>query len=349
MNGIVSKPDGTLDFSWPDRYFNEAEKRGIGVLVVLDYDHPDLHQPGAPRPYIPVEAHDRWIAYVRSVASRYSDRAWGFEVWNEPNLSKFWRGSRDEFVSLARVTVQTIREAAPGVPIAVAGLSLLPLDWLDALHAQGVVDAADAISFHPYWIDAEGALDMVDMAVEWLDQNGLDRELWLTEYGWPTGGEYPTATDLDGQAERLVRFAVGIATRGVRASWWYASHDYHDPDDVDPDASSEAFFGTAWPTAGDKPSARAFAVLARLLPGSVVVSAGASPLASGGAVRTSAFLRPDGAFVVVATNTGEVPAKRTVPSGTVVEWPDSAPVARWSEVEIQPGRSVVLSIPAGVR
>jgi hypothetical protein len=349
----VGSADGTFDFTWPDEYVGEAEKRGMGVLITLDYDCSWIHAEGDPRPAIPPEALDAWLAYVRAVATRYRDRAWGFEVWNEPNLGIFWKGTQADFVTLAKATVAAVHESAPGVPVAVAGFSLMPLEWLDAMHAEGIVAAADAISFHPYWVDAEGALQMVGLAREWMAQNGLDKPLWLTEYGWPSGGTYPTATDLDGQAERLVRFQAGLATAGVRASWWYASRDSRDPEEVDDPADSEAFFGVSYPTAGDKPSGRAFAVLAGLLPGATPDASVAAPFAADGKLDARGFVRPDGTTAVVVTNRTGSPVVLSLPAGHVALWPQAPDpaVATVGQVAVAADRSAILAgpVPAGNR
>lgn len=349
--GGIEKVEGTFDFAWSDRYMDEAARRGIGVLVTLDYDTDWIHAEGDPRPSIAPADLDRWLAYVRAVAGRYKDRAWGFEVWNEPNLPNFWKGTMEDFVTLAKATVDTVHAVAPGRPVAVAGLSLLPLHWLDALHAAGVVQAADAISFHPYWLDSEGAANLVRSAKDWMAANGVDKPLWLTEYGWPSGGTYPTATDVDGQAERLIRFHAAVASMGgVRATWWYASRDYEDPDRVKEPDNSEGFFGLAYPTAGDKPAGRAFAVLARLLPGTVPDAAAGAAFTAGGALVSSGFRAADGSVVVVATNESTGPAVLALPEGAVVEWPQppDPAVAVPGQVTLPAGRSAIVSGGASI-
>jgi hypothetical protein len=345
----LTAADGSLDFTWPDRYVAAAEARGIRVLVVLAYDVPWIHEEGAPRPSVPASAHGEWLAYVRAVAARYRDRAFGFEVWNEPNHRLFWRGSRAEFVALAAVTVPSLREVAPGVPVAVAGFSLLPTDWLADLAAAGVVGAADAVSLHPYWIDAEGALQQLTAARDWLAERRLERPLWLTEYGWPTGGRYPTAVDLDAQAERLLRFQAGAAAAGVQAAWWYASLDGKDPDAVEEPDDSEGFFGLAWPTAGDKPAARAFRVAAALLPGSRPTPASAAALPWPDGIERRAFRRPDGTTAVFATNRTAAAWDLDTPAGATVAWPPQDPAAAppAGRVTVPADRTVVLLFPAG--
>ncbi len=340
----ITAADGSFDFSWPDRYFDEAEKRGIAVLVVLDYDSPTIHEPGDPRPSVPASGLDKWLEYVTAVATRYKDRAWGFEVWNEPNLPNFWKGSKEEFVELARVTVDKVHEVAPGVPVSVAGLSLLPVPWLDSLHAAGVVAAADAISFHPYWLDGDGALDMVREAKKWLKKKNLDKPIWITEYGWPSGGNYPTAATLEEQAERVVRFQSGAAALEVRPAWWDCSQDCKDPDSVEDPTASEGLFGLAYPTAGDKPAASAYSVMSQILPGAILDEQLASALQLESATRVLAFLRPDGTEALVLTNESKSDVELKCPASLTVAWshPLDSGIAVDGLVTLGAGRSVVL-------
>jgi hypothetical protein len=346
----ITKDDGELDFTWPDRYFQDAEERGIKVLVDLCYDNKRNQDPDDVRPVISAAHLAAWRTYVAAMATRYKDRAWGFEVWNEPNLDIFWKGSIAEFVAVAKVTVQAVHEFAPGVPVSVAGLASAGLDYLDALQAEGIVGEADAVSFHPYWVDAEGSVDTIGIVQSWLYQNHLDKPLWLTEYGWPTGGTYPHATTLDGQAERLIRFQAGAAQTGVRASWMFASYDWYDPVDVEDPSNSEGFFGVAYRTAGDKPAAHAFQVLAGLLPGSTPDPAIGNTFAAGTGLDVTGFRRPDGTIAIIATNRTTAAIVVPLPDGATVVWPESvdgAPIAT-GPITVVADRSVILTGPASM-
>jgi hypothetical protein len=342
----IQKEDGTFDFEWPDRYMAAAEARGIRVLVLLAYDSARIRVEGDPRPSVPPAALPEWLAYVRAVVTRYRDRAWGFEVWNEPNLDRFWQGPKADVVALARATVDLVHAEAPGVPVAVAGFSLVPVDWFAALDDEGVLAAADAVSFHPYWRDADGALTMLDAARAWLAARGLDKPLWLTEYGWPSGGRYPSAATLDEQAERLVRFLAGATTRGVRACWWYASRDGRDPDAVETPDDSEGFFGLAWPTAGPKPAGRAFRIMAGLLPHARPDPDRSATLAAATGVDALAFRRPAGPDFAVLTNRTMSARSLERPAGAVVAWPLEPPDPGAGPIPLAVGRSVVVLLPA---
>ncbi|MGC3988981.1 MAG: hypothetical protein QM796_04710 [Chthoniobacteraceae bacterium] len=42
---------------------------------------------------------------------------WYFEVWNEPNLAPFFRGTKSEYFELYRVTVQGLKTIDPGLRV----------------------------------------------------------------------------------------------------------------------------------------------------------------------------------------------------------------------------------------
>ena len=189
---------------------------------------------------------------------------------------------------------------------------------------------------------------MVEGAKKWMAKKGLDKPIWLSEYGWPSGGNYPTATDLPGQAENLVRFQSAAAVAGVKAAFWYCSNDWHDPEDVDDPTASEGFFGLAYPTAGEKPGALAYRVMAKILPGSQPVAELAQAFATKTGLGANAFRQSDGSIAYVATNRTKTAVVLPLDPGAEVRWPlagDPA-LATAGQVTVDAGRSVVLVVPA---
>lgn len=103
-----------------------------------------------------------WAALVRSTVEHLVDRyglaevrRWPIEVWNEPNLTQFWRGAdQDAYHRLYEVTANTVKEV--DASLQVGGPSLAPGsscdDWL-ARFAEFVADKAvpvDFVSRHAY-------------------------------------------------------------------------------------------------------------------------------------------------------------------------------------------------------
>ena len=40
-------------------------------------------------------------------------QTWYYEVWNEPNLSGFWRGTMEQYFELYKVTATTVKNIDP--------------------------------------------------------------------------------------------------------------------------------------------------------------------------------------------------------------------------------------------
>lgn len=59
-------------------------------------------------------------AFVEHLEARYGTaelRSWRFEVWNEPNLSFFWGGTREEYFKLYETTARAIKAVDPALTV----------------------------------------------------------------------------------------------------------------------------------------------------------------------------------------------------------------------------------------
>lgn len=80
-------------------------------------------------------------------------RSWYFEVWNEPDLKVFWKGSRDDYFRLYKITAEALKSVEPevrvGGPATSGNLWLrefrqfcerekVPVDFLSTHHYPGV-------------------------------------------------------------------------------------------------------------------------------------------------------------------------------------------------------------------
>ena len=253
----VEPERGVWHWKWTDRYVRRAEERGLKVLAVLDYSVPWFQNL------------NDYLTYVRAVVHRYRGRVAGYEIWNEPNLGIFWRGSRQDYVKMATAALAVISEEDPGALTVVGALSLVPQDWLEALQRGGLLQRADFLSIHAYGLNAEASLQEVDQALAFLRAHRDKARLMITEVGYPTGGWYPTAGSPAVQANRLLRFYAGAAARGIEAVFWYTSRDQ--AASRDQAWNSEAFFGLQTAQGQSKPALEAYTLVASILPGSRVV------------------------------------------------------------------------------
>jgi hypothetical protein len=187
--------------------------------------------------------------FMLALSSRYRDRVSAYELWNEPNLAREWRGhelSAERFVELIRQGASGVRQGDPaaivvsGAP-AVTGINdgVNAIDdrvFLRGMIAAGVTDWVDAVGAHPYGAanpPDERASDPAHTAGSYNDhpsfffrdtiedyraillEVGVDKPLWITEFGWPTiegfgevdttGWEYAREVSEADQAAYLVR------------------------------------------------------------------------------------------------------------------------------------------------
>jgi polysaccharide biosynthesis protein PslG len=158
--------------------------------------------------------------FMNALASRYKGRVVAYELWNEPNLAREWRGldlSAEKFVELIKQGAQGVREGDPNAIIisgapAVTGIddSINAIDdrkFLKAMIAAGVNDYVDAIGAHPYGAanppDERAAdpthlrnsynthpsfffLDTIEDYHQILSSANITQPIWITEFGWPS-------------------------------------------------------------------------------------------------------------------------------------------------------------------
>ncbi len=255
----------TYDWSELDRLLEGAEARDMQVSLLLtqtpDWVHPDLAQTES-RPYVreltapkgDVEL-QHWSDFVHDVVERYKGKVTHYEIWNEPNLSFFWRPDPDpaEYAALLRAAYLSAKETDPEATIVFGGLSTNDLGYLNEYYEiarASYSDAAssgyffDVLGVHPYSADrspdrytksaiSQGNFGEVDRNFlgfrrmkELMDnQEGSDKSLFISEYGFSTTDTWMKAVP-DYRRALYLKRAYDLA-RGapyVKGLSWYAYH-----------------------------------------------------------------------------------------------------------------------------
>ncbi len=106
-----------------------------------------------------------WATLIEKLAEHWVQRyganevrEWFFEVWNEPNLKAFWTGTRQEYFTLYRATVEAIKRVDPLLKVggpATAKNEWIP-EFLDFCGQNKV--AVDFVTTHHYPTDAFGKI-----------------------------------------------------------------------------------------------------------------------------------------------------------------------------------------------
>ena len=210
---------GPDDFEWwtLDRAVKACEGYGFKLLLSVvhapDWTRTSELETGPPADYA------EFGRFMGQLATRYQGRVAAYELWNEPNLAREWRGDTLDparFVALVAEGARAVRAADPdaliisGAP-AVTGIDdgVVAIDdraFLRGMYEAGVASWVDAIGVHPYgfanppdesWTDpahlASSHNDhpsfffqdtLEDYHAIMLAYGDTEHQLWVTEFGW---------------------------------------------------------------------------------------------------------------------------------------------------------------------
>jgi endo-1,4-beta-mannosidase len=152
--------------------------------------------------YPPTRAHlDDWREFVELFARRYPRMA-GVEVWNEPNMSWFWKPGPDPnlYMDLVREARAAVKSVDPGIPVAGGSIAntgttnstqMSLVDFTRAIYREGAKSSLDAVSIHPYPNSLDTGritrnLDQVRGVLREFGDTG--KPLWVTEIGLSSKG-----------------------------------------------------------------------------------------------------------------------------------------------------------------
>ena len=145
--------------------------------------------------------------FAGEVARRYSDRVHAYEIWNEPNLERFWPDpDPDAFAELLAAAGPRIAAADPEAEIVSGGLSpatnrentsVAPVDFLRRLYELGAQEYFTVVGMHPYSYPERpsGGSDwnsfgqMAQMTALMDEAGDTDTQIWVTEIGAPSDGD----------------------------------------------------------------------------------------------------------------------------------------------------------------
>lgn len=215
----VERVEGRYEWAAFDAIVREANKRNIKVLPILTYTpswaRRDLC---AQSKFCDPENLAAFARFARDAAERYAPRGvHHWEIWNEPNIRLFWSAGAHagRYTSLLQAAYTAIKQVDHNAFVVSGGLAptgtgngnIAPLEFVASMYGYGAGEYFDALGFHPYsypitptytyptnaWSQmAETDVSLRSIMALHGDSN---KEIWLTEYGAPTGGPRKAATE----------------------------------------------------------------------------------------------------------------------------------------------------------
>jgi hypothetical protein len=260
---------GRYRFFAYDRLLRALEARGMGVLWILDYGHPD-HGGSPPRTGSDIAAFSR---FAGAAAAHFKERGVAYEIWNEPNTSQFWGPAPDasEYAALLREAVAAIRGADPSAKVATGGVSGMDQAFLSRAVDPSLAASLTAIGIHPYpKTGPESIASELWMLRDWVAHSlGVGVEIWDTEWGYSSTNALKDASS-NGHSTVNRQLQAALAVREILTVWavglplavWY------DLRDDGPDATNaEQNYGLLDASGNEKPAMKAVRTLMQAVRG----------------------------------------------------------------------------------
>ncbi len=196
-----------------DALVTQAEAHGVQLLFTLTdspcwaSSAPDQVRQGCEgswwdrdvQRYAPRDASDYGDA-LAFLVKRYRGRVAAWEIWNEPNSQSFLKADdqASAYANIVKAAYPAAKAADPNATVLAGSLAEADYRFTDALMRRGIGGSFDAFSIHPYAGDTAPTDPLSDKWIknsfvrgvpavrETLLDHGVDKPIWLTEFGWST-------------------------------------------------------------------------------------------------------------------------------------------------------------------
>jgi hypothetical protein len=266
---------GRHSYRWraTDRLVAALAAHGLRWYPIVDYGVPWASNGDWKAP--PTAAHVRdYGLFAGALARRYGDggRFWRrhprlrarpvreLEIWNEPNVVRFWADQAGAPARLAAMYLSARKQVAaadPSAHVVLGGLSAVGVDrFLEQMVVARpqLVDRLQAVALHPYGGGPDAGLEVTYARIRLL-RTTLDRlvpgrsvPIEITETGWAV----PPVPE-SWRARRLQRLALELPRSDCHVTRFIV----HTWTSLDEGSSPEAWFGIAHADGSLRPSGEA--------------------------------------------------------------------------------------------
>lgn len=268
--GGIEREPGNWNFSRWDQYVQAAEAHSVDVLALLNFDNNAVEQDpdGKTRDrYIAPADVPLFLDYVRRTVERYKERVAAWEIWNEPDMPRFWTGTEEEFYDLARQTAQAVREVHPSAvilgPAMTGPMGVWTTPMMEGMYTAGAMVDVDHPTCHLYISDPRAYYNEYSKVRSLALKCGHGGAPWITETGDPDGGVYPWRASPEALAEHAIKSYTIATSLGFEKVVWYCYRDGDAKGQRDRPANSEAFFGLVEREGEWKPAAHAYSLFSK--------------------------------------------------------------------------------------
>jgi hypothetical protein len=195
----VEQTKGQYEWESVDKIVDGLTSRGVDIFLGTGCSsHPEYQDFPAGYFYPPTDSPEALAGYCRYAAAmveRYRDRVRHYEIWNEPNISIFWRPKPDAkaYSLLVRRASEAMRSVDGGIKVmggVLAGVGPHVTQYAqDFLSQPGTAEAIDILVYHPYNPVPEATLDQIVALRKAARELNPELSIWQGECGCPSSGD----------------------------------------------------------------------------------------------------------------------------------------------------------------
>lgn len=199
----VEPAPGQRTFDAADRAVETITAAGLEVTLLLTAPPAWARRPGSD--WVPAgldrpwdDPANAWGAFVYATVERFKGRVRYYEMYNEPDLDRFWDGSPEEYAALLATAYRAAKAADPDAQVIIAGMAhwSRPQFAEQVLHAlRQLPDAAannhffDIAAWH-WYSRADQLYGRVLWARDLLVHYGMgSKPIWINETNIPVWGD----------------------------------------------------------------------------------------------------------------------------------------------------------------
>ena len=210
-----------------DRFLRTARNEwGCEPLIILDYSNTLYERERSVTTEAGRQAFANWAEYM---ARSYRGSVTYWEIWNEPNISGFWKPKPNpaDYALLLKAAHDGVKRGNPDAVVVAMATAGIDYTFIESVLKEGTVGYFDAISVHPYRYPRSpdkprSTVDSLQRLVDLLAENGAGgTPIYNTEVGWPnhTG---PRGLPEQTSADYLARMYTALRSLpDVKATFWY--------------------------------------------------------------------------------------------------------------------------------
>lgn len=145
----IERKENVYNFSKYDELIDACKEKDIRIMFILDYKNKIY---GSEKSIKTDRQRKGFARFAKKAAERYRGRGVIWEIWNEPNIKKFWgeEPNVDDYMALVEETCNAIRKVVPNALIVAPATCGCDKGFIKKCAQKGLLNHVDGISVHPY-------------------------------------------------------------------------------------------------------------------------------------------------------------------------------------------------------